>query len=76
MTLKMAPRAPILKKHKQGRREKLAVTIDGNLYDLLMAKYQDGVSLSHVVDSALWHFFDKPLLSFQIEQGDKIEADQ
>ena len=70
MTQKMAPRAPILKKHKTGRREKLAVTIDGNLYDLLMAKYQDGVSLSHVVDSALWHFFDKPKLSFEVDQGD------
>ncbi|MDD3471803.1 MAG: hypothetical protein PHS86_03385 [Syntrophaceae bacterium] len=73
MMLKMAPRAPIVKKHKLGRREKLVITVDGVLHDRLQEMYQDGVSISHVVDSALWHFFGQPKLSFQIDEsvGDK-----
>lgn len=67
MMLKMAPRAPIVKKHKVGRREKLVITVDGVLYDRLQEMYQDGVSISHVVDSALWHFFGQPKLSFQTD---------
>ena len=73
MMLKMAPRAPIVKKHKVGRREKLVITVDGVLHDRLQEMYQDGVSISHVVDSALWHFFGQLKLSFQIDEsvGDK-----
>ena len=73
MMLKMAPRAPIVKKHKVGRREKLVITVDGVLHDRLQKMYQDGVSISHVVDSALWHFFGQPKLSFQVDEsaGDK-----
>lgn len=74
MNPKMAPRAPIVKKHKLGRREKLAITLDGVLFDKLQEMYQDGVSISHVVDSALWHFFDKPKLSFEPDQGGNIET--
>lgn len=68
MTQRMAPRAPIVKKHKVGRREKLAITIDGVLYDRLQEMYQDGVSVSHIVDSALWHFFGQPKLSFELDK--------
>lgn len=71
MTQQMAPRAPITKRQKTGRREKLAVTIDAVLFNLVMEKYQDGVSLSHVVDSALWHFFGQPKLSFQLDEDGK-----
>ena len=73
MMLKMAPRAPIVKKHKLGRREKLVITVDGVLHDRLQEMYQDGVSISHVVDSALWHFLGQPKRSFQIDEsvGDK-----
>ena len=75
MNPKMAPRAPIVKKHKIGRREKLAITVDGELFDRLQEMYQDGVSISHVIDSALWHFFGKPKLSFELEQqGGNIET--
>ena len=69
MMLKMAPRAPIVKKHKLGRREKLVITVDGVLHDRLQEMYQDGVSISHVVDSALWHFFGQPKLSFQTDES-------
>ena len=71
--MELCPRPPIQKKAKQGRRAKLTVTIDGELHDRLMKLYDQGYSISHIVDSALWQLFDKPPLSFQIDQGSQEE---
>ena len=65
--MELCPRAPIEKKAKRGRRAKLTTTIDGELHDRLMKLYEHGYSLSHIVDSALWHLFEKPKLSFELD---------
>lgn len=69
--MELCPRPSIIGKKKSGQREKLATTCDKALFDLLMAKYEEGYSISHIVDSALWQFFDRPELSFQ--KTDKAE---
>lgn len=73
--MELCPRPPIQKKIKIGRRNKLTTTIDGELHDRLMKLYDQGYSLSHIVDSALWQLFDKPPLSFQLDQ-DKPEVSE
>jgi hypothetical protein len=60
-----APRPRIFHKKKEGRREKLATTIDSALFELVKERQQQGQQLSHILDSALWNYFDKPLLSFE-----------
>jgi hypothetical protein len=60
-----APRPRIFHKKKEGRREKLATTIDANLFELVKQRQQSGQQLSHILDSALWHYFGRPKLSFQ-----------
>jgi hypothetical protein len=57
-------------KGQQARRVKAAITLDGVLYDKLQEVYQEGYSISHIIDSALWLYFDKPTLSFEKEQND------
>ena len=61
----LCPRPPVVKKKKQGQREKLATTVDKVLHDKIMELYEQGYSVSHIVDSALWQFFGKPTLSFE-----------
>lgn len=61
----------MVKKKKQGQREKLATTVDIVLFNRLNELYAKGYSISHIVDSALWQFFDRPELSFQ--KTDKTE---
>lgn len=63
--MELCPRTPVVKKKKIGQREKLATTIDIVLFNKLNELYAQGYSISHMVDSALWHFFEKPALSFQ-----------
>jgi hypothetical protein len=60
-----APRPRIFHKKKEGRREKLATTIDANLFELIKQRQQTGQQLSHLLDSALWNYFGRPRLSFQ-----------
>ncbi len=60
-----APRPRIFHKKKEGRREKLATTIDANLFELIKQRQQTGQQLSHLLDSALWRYFNRPKLSFQ-----------
>jgi hypothetical protein len=60
-----APRPRIFHKRKEGRREKLATTIDANLFELIKQRQQTGQQLSHLLDSALWNYFGRPRLSFQ-----------
>lgn len=65
-----APRPRIFHKKKEGKREKLATTIDSELFELVKARQQQGQQLSHILDSALWNYFGKPLLSFEQESED------
>ena len=60
-----APRPRIFHKKKEGQREKLATTIDSALFELVKERQQQGQQLSHILDSALWNYFGKPLLSFE-----------
>ena len=64
----MCPRA---KKDQKAERTKTAITIDNALWDILQEYYQEGYSISHLVDSALWHFLGKPLLSFETDKPEK-----
>jgi hypothetical protein len=65
-----APRPRIFHKKKEGKREKLATTIDSELFELVKARQQQGQQLSHILDSALWNYFGRPKLSFQ-DDSDK-----
>jgi hypothetical protein len=56
---------------KAGKRIKLAITLDEEIYKRLQDAYAEGYTISHIIDSALWSFFDKPPLSFQLEKPTK-----
>ncbi len=60
-----APRPRIFHKKKEGKREKLATTVDSVLFELIKQRQQSGQQLSHLLDSALWRYFNRPKLSFQ-----------
>lgn len=62
-----APRPRIFHKKKEGKREKLATTIDSALFELVKARQQQGQQLSHILDSALWNYFGQPKMSFENE---------
>ncbi|MGO9737642.1 MAG: hypothetical protein ACLPVO_09440 [Desulfomonilaceae bacterium] len=47
----------------------MAITLDGVLYDQLQALYQQGYSISHLIDSAVWALLGKPKLSFELESA-------
>ena len=66
-----APRPRIFHKKKEGRREKLATTIDSALFELVKARQQQGQQLSHILDSALWNYFGRPKMSFEEEPESK-----
>ena len=65
-----APRPRIFHKKKEGKREKIATTIDSELFELVKARQQQGQQLSHILDSALWNYFDRPKMSFEEESND------
>jgi hypothetical protein len=58
-----------------GKRVKIAGTVDAVLEKHVRRwMKKQGATLSHVLDAALWHFFGKPPLSFEItETSDNIE---
>ena len=60
--MELCPRAS---KTQQANRVKLAITLDGALYDELQRLYQQGYSISHLIDSGVWLLLDKPKLSFE-----------
>jgi hypothetical protein len=68
--LEDAPRPRIFHKKKEGKREKLATTIDSVLFELIKERQQQGQQLSHILDSAVWNYFGRPKMSFQ-EDSDK-----
>ncbi|MDA8407359.1 MAG: hypothetical protein M0T73_10955 [Deltaproteobacteria bacterium] len=63
-----APRPKIFHKKKEGRREKVATTIDSHLFELVKQRQQAGQQLSHILDSALWNYFGRPKLSFESDE--------
>lgn len=47
-------------------RDRISVTIDGNLLKLLDNKRKSlGLSMSRMVETAVWKYFDQPPLSFE-----------
>ena len=64
-SLEDAPRPRIFHKKKEGKREKLATTVDCVLFELIKERQQQGQQLSHVLDSALWNYFGRPKMSFE-----------
>ena len=66
-----APRPRIFHKKKEGKREKLATTIDSVLFELVKDRQQQGQQLSHILDSALWNYFGRPKMSFEEESEEK-----
>jgi hypothetical protein len=68
-----APRPRIFHKKKEGKREKLATTIDSALFELVKERQQQGQQLSHILDSALWNYFGKPKMSFEEDEKSKKE---
>jgi hypothetical protein len=65
-----APRPRIFHKKKDGQREKLSTTVDSALFELIKERQQAGQQLSHILDSALWHYFGKPKLSFESDTSE------
>jgi hypothetical protein len=59
---------------KAGKRVKLAITLDEQIYKRLQEAYTEGYQMSHVIDSALWNFFDKPQMSFQLDKPKRRPA--
>ncbi len=63
-----APRPRIFHKKKEGKREKLATTVDSVLFELIKQRQQAGQQLSHILDSSLWNYFGRPKLSFESDE--------
>ncbi len=66
--LEVCPRQPA-GKTKAGKRIKMAITMDSELYERLQGLYQQGHSISHLIDSAVWIYLGRPKLSFELETG-------
>lgn len=68
----LSPASPKKGKKFYSERNKLSVTIDAELLELVEDTAKSmGVPVSRVVESAVWKFYDKPLLSFQKESTDE-----
>ncbi len=66
------PAAPLRGLKKLGTRVKIAGTIDKSLMDLIEAERKSrNVTLSAMIDLVAWHYFDKPLLSFQAKEPEE-----
>lgn len=65
------PSCPRPTKEQKAKRVKMAITMDTTLYDLLQEKYQEGYSVSHLIDSCIWECFGRPKLSFEKEPKSK-----
>ncbi len=59
------PSCPRPTKDQKANRVKMAITLDKVLYDALQDKYQEGYSISHVIDSCIWEALGQPKLSFE-----------
>ena len=62
--MELCPR-PKLSHSKAGKRVKMNITVDENLYALLEQAHESGYNTSHLIDSGLWLLFGKPRLSFE-----------
>ncbi|MGO8881191.1 MAG: hypothetical protein ACLPVO_14520 [Desulfomonilaceae bacterium] len=68
MDLTKFEKCPRPAKTDKPKRIKLAITMDEELHKRLMEFYAEGYNVSHITDSALWSYFGKPPLSFQLNQ--------
>jgi hypothetical protein len=75
MSLKL-PSCPRPTKEQKAKRVKMAITLDENLYNALQEKYQEGYSISHIIDSALWVHLGRPQLSFEKEAPKKEKKEK
>ena len=67
----LSPPPPKQGKRFMAERDKISVTIDSSLMDLVEETAAGlGVPVSRVVESAVWKYFDKPSLSFQKRSGE------
>ncbi len=73
--LEVCPRQPA-GKSKIGKRVKMAITMDEELHVRLQALYQQGHSISHLIDSAVWLYLGKPKLSFELSESSGSFDDQ
>lgn len=69
MDLTKFEKCPRPGKNEKPVRIKMAITVDGELHKLLMEFYAEGYNVSHITDSALWSYFGKPKLSFELESA-------
>lgn len=68
----LSPASPKKGKKFESERDKLSVTIDAELLELVEETAESmGVPVSRVVESAIWKYYNKPLLSFQKESEDE-----
>lgn len=61
--MELCPRPKL--SQKGGKRVKMNITVDENLYKLLEQAHESGYNTSHIIDSGLWLLFSKPKLSFE-----------
>jgi hypothetical protein len=65
------PSCPRPTKRQKAKRVKMAITVDESLYNALQELYQEGYSISHVIDSAIWVHLGRPKLSFEVSPSSK-----
>jgi hypothetical protein len=65
------PSCPRPTKRQKAKRVKMAITVDESLYNALQDLYQEGYSISHVIDSAIWVHLGRPKLSFEVSPSSK-----
>jgi predicted CopG family antitoxin len=65
------PSCPRPTKDQKAKRVKMAITVDESLYNMLQELYQEGYSVSHVIDSAIWVHLGRPKLSFEVSPSSK-----
>ncbi|MCX5873167.1 MAG: hypothetical protein NTY51_08050 [Deltaproteobacteria bacterium] len=63
----VCPRQPA-GKTEVGKRIKMAITVDFELHDRLQELYQQGYSISHLIDSAVWIIWEGPNLASSWER--------
>jgi predicted DNA-binding protein len=72
-----APLAPLIGRKRMGKRIKLGITVDDELHKLLNTlSSQLGVSVSQLVDNALWDYLGQPELSFQKRSENTDEKEE
>ena len=73
-TPELCPASPKEGKRYLAARDKVSVTIDSSLLELLEETAASlDVPVSRIVETAVWQFYHKPALSFEKESNDATE---